>query len=148
MKYEKPGFYVNFKEKNKYIGVKFKDPVNHFSSRWKCPKSLVKKFIRIYDGVAYVKKYKALQTRTSNLDSVFNHANLLNKFYYKYLFDTYKIKMNKYKIERLLFFHDKYKLWKYFGVPMVSVDDFTEPKYFEEYKHKFNYYNRYKFKIW
>jgi hypothetical protein len=148
MKYEKPTFYKNFREKDKYVGVRFKDPVTHFSGAWKCPKALVKTFIKIYDGVIFEKKYKKLQTRKTNVDSVYNHARLINEFYYKYLYEKYKVRMNKYKIERLLFVHNKYKLWKYFGVPMVTVDDFTEPKYFEEYKHKFNYYNRYKFKIW
>jgi len=152
MKYEKPWFYIGWKHKNKYVGIRFKDPVKLYTGAWKIKPFYIKKLLRVYDGVTCVKELDKIESELFknkvNRNKVRHSARLLQEYFKRHYAEVCGKELNIYTIERLIMYYDKWKAWKFFGRPMVSADDFIADRYFEEYKEAFNNHNKNKFIIW
>lgn len=150
--YKKPDFYLNFKHKEKYVGIRFKDPATIYANRWKVKKRYIYSLLKIYDGITKRDEIKRLERKIfkykSNGDMIERWSVLLTEYFNLHYSEKLGKKVNIYTVRKLLIYYDKWKLWKYFGKPMINASDFTDTKYFNEYKEVFNKHNKGKFIIW
>lgn len=149
----KPNYYVHWKSKQDYVPIRFFDPVTYYQAKLKIPTKQIKHLLKVYDGVMghsrvslILKKY--WKENKWDLSGRYTWSKILLYYYKDYMEEKFPAKMNVYKFDKLIGFYEKWKQWRYFGRPMVTADDFDDPKYFEEYKIAFNKHNKNKFVVW
>lgn len=145
----KQEFYKQFINKERYVPIRFRDPISYFSTRWKLEPRVLKHLAKVYDGIWGKKQVKEIKKRFPfNTDSIYRWGYILEIYYMDRFYSKTGKKLNNYNLIRFLDLYDRYKMWRFNKIPMISEKDFKNPKYFKDWKRAFNKHNQYKFKIW